>query len=331
MSSRDSYDSHDDSTHSLLHPIHDAICGSRLTHIQNSHFFWNLATVRSIVPNTIPTADLFTPLADALARYPADTYELVIGSATHADFDAKTVSVSVSDSDGAVPRDLAYDQLVLATGSRCVTTDVPWKLVDDYARTVALLDATRDKVRTAENVVVAGAGATGVELAAELGFEYGGGPGSVKGGSKKEVLLLCSGDAVLGGDSVAGAAVNELKKLGVTVRTGAKVEDVRTLDDGKTEVRLRGGEVLLTDLYLPTMGMVPNSEYVDEQYLSEHKTVDVDEFFRVRAPGGCVWAAGDIVSRPRSGFMITQKQVSPGPREPAFVRAGAHPPVLTPT
>lgn len=275
---------------------------SRETHVlttpQNSHFYWNLGSVRAVIPGQYTDKDLFKPIADALKKYPAESYELVIGSAEGADFDAKSVRVATP----AGERAISYDQLVLATGSRTPSDDVPWKAHGSYEEAVALLHATTDKVKAATHIVVAGSGPTGVELAGELGYEYG---------KTKEIILISASDKLVNGDITAPAAANELKKLNVAVKYGAGVESTRpsVTDPSKTDVVLKGGEVITTDLYLPTMGLVPNSEYVPAKYLTEKKLVDVDDFFRVQGTTN-VWAAGDLVSKPRAGFMITQKQAA---------------------
>ncbi|KAK3324702.1 hypothetical protein B0T19DRAFT_236768 [Cercophora scortea] len=263
---------------------------------KNSHFYWNIASVRAIVPGIVKDDEIFKPLASALSRYPSTSYELIIGTAESTDFDAKTVQVATTDG----PKTLSYDHLVLATGSNCPTTDVPWKASGTYEDALAKLHETAEKVKSAERIVVAGAGATGIEVAGELGFQYG---------KTKEIVLLCGGPKLLGGDIVGPAAANELKKLKVDIQYDSQVQSVATRD-GKTEISLANGKVVLADLYLPTMGLVPNSEYINAKYLVEgKKTVEVDESLRVKGATN-VWAAGDIVSKPRAGFMITQKQAS---------------------
>lgn len=264
---------------------------------KSSHFYWNMASVRSIVPTQLKD-ELFTPLTAAFERYPSESYELVIGSADKVDAAAKTVLVTPA---GSEPRTLPYDQLVLATGSRCTTSTIPWKHLDTHDATVANLDDIRARVASAQTIVVAGAGATGVEVAGELGFEYG---------SKKEITLLAANGTVLDGDSVGPAAKAELVKLGVKIKTDARVEDTKEVEGGKTEIVLKNGETITADLYLPTMGMAANTEMVDKKYLNEHGYVSVDDFYQVVGlENEGVWAAGDVVSKPRAGFMITQKQV----------------------
>ncbi|OAA58098.1 Pyridine nucleotide-disulfide oxidoreductase, FAD/NAD(P)-binding domain protein [Niveomyces insectorum RCEF 264] len=293
-----------------------------LSHIfQNSHFYWNLGAVRAIVPGAFPdTNQLFQSLSDALARYPKDRAELVIGAAEALDTNAKTVTVAVAGHDGP-PRTLTYDHLVLATGSRNPASTAaadgtvpptPWKADGTYEDIQALLRSVQDKVKAAKHIVVAGGGATGVEAAAELGFAYGGKPVD-KGG--KTIVLLAAGPALLGGDKVlAEPARHELTKLHVDVRTDRSVTGVRTLPEGGGRIELTvAGEAapVVTDLYLPAFGLVPNTDYVPAALLDDRKRVVVDAFYRATGvPSHDVWAVGDVVGQPRPGFIITQKQAA---------------------
>jgi NADH dehydrogenase FAD-containing subunit len=254
----------------------------------------------------IQDKDIFGSIPEALSRYPSESYELVIGTATSSDLKSKTVTVTPSDSDET--RTIPYDYLVLATGSRTADSGpnlMPWKGNDGYEELTKLLHETQEKVQQAKHIIVAGAGATGVEVAGELGFEYA----TAKGEKKKEIVLLNADQEILRGDSIASAARSELKKVGVEIRDNSRVTDVKTTADGQTEVVLANGEVLVTDLYLPTMGLIPNTEYLDKSYLNENGFVVVNDNYEVHGAEG-VWAVGDLVGKPRCGFMITQKQAA---------------------
>lgn len=248
------------------------------------------------MPGQLKEEQYSLPIEKGFAKYPADSFEFIVGGAEAVDVAAKTVKVSTKDGE----RLLSYDHLVCATGTRAVDAAVPWKSSGTYEETAAVLAQIQAKVRTAKHIVVAGAGATGVEAAAELAFEYG---------KEKEVVLL-SGDAeILGGDSLASNVAGELAKLGVGIRRSARVEGARELPDGKTEVLLAGGDKIVTDLYLPTMGMAANTEYLPAELLTDRKFVDIDEFYRAKGAKD-VWAAGDIVWKPRGSFVLADKQVS---------------------
>ncbi|KAK3997406.1 apoptosis-inducing factor B [Cladorrhinum sp. PSN332] len=281
---------------------------------KNSHFYWNLASVRAIIPNQIKDDEILRPVSSILSRYPSESYELVIGSATSADFDAKTVTIDHDQQS----RTISYDHLVLATGARYADSTTPWKASSTYEAVLSQLHETASRAAEAKHIVVAGAGATGVEVAGELAYEWG---------KTKEIILLSAGEKVLGDDIAGPAATNELKKLNVTIKYNSRVTGTAQLDGGKTEIQLESGEKLTTDLYLPTIGMVPNSEYVPGQHLDvTRKTVLVDEFLRVEGvQAQNVWAVGDIVSKPRAGFMITQKQAASVAKNLELVLGGKAP------
>ena len=272
--------------------------------------------MRAIVPGVLEESQYSQPLADGFAKHPGEAFELVVGSAQAVDVDARTVRVAsaadttTTNKEQPQPRILSYDHLVLATGTRDVDPAMPWKGSGTHEEVGAAVSQVRDRVAAASHIVVAGAGATGVEVAAELRYEFK---------DAKTVVLLSAGDEILGGDSVAPNAAAELEKLGVEVRTGARVVSSSVLPDGKTEVVLAGNgggdgdgdgnNKITTDLYLPTMGVVPNTDYLPEGLLTDKGFVDVDEFFAVKNAKD-VWAAGDIVWKPRGSFVLADMQVS---------------------
>ncbi|KAI0404386.1 hypothetical protein F4802DRAFT_566946 [Xylaria palmicola] len=273
---------------------------------KNSHFYWNMAAVRAIIPGVMQEDQYTLPIAPGFAKYPEDDFEFIIGTAQAVDTHAKTVKVVVDDGEGS-QRELDYDYLVVATGTRNAgPSNVPWKNNGTHEEITALLAETQAKVAAAKHIVVAGAGATGVETAAELGFEFG---STRDKAARKEIVLLSADKEVLGGDSIAGSVASELKKLRVTVRGSARVASATELPDGKTEIVLENGEKITTDLYLPTMGVTPNTEFLSDLYLTKKKFVDIDEFYAVRGAEN-VWAAGDVVWKPRGSFVLTDKQAA---------------------
>lgn len=265
-----------------------------------------MASVRAIVPGLLTEEQYARPIAAGFAKYPAEIFEFIVGAAEAVNTTTKTVKVVIGGTE-AGERELSYDYLVVTTGTRNAgTVEVPWKNNGTHEELTALLAQTRQKVQGARHIVVAGAGATGVETAAELGFEYG---NPKDAAAKKEIVLLSADKEVLGGDSIAGNAAAELRKLNVTIRGPARVASASATADGKTELVLESGETVLTDLYLPTMGMAPNTEFLPPSLLTDRKFVDVDEFYAVRGAEG-VWAAGDVVWKPRGSFVLTDKQAA---------------------
>jgi NADPH-dependent 2,4-dienoyl-CoA reductase/sulfur reductase-like enzyme len=56
---------------------------------------------------------------------------------------------------------------------------------------------------------------------------------------------------------------------------------------------LSNGEKKIVDLYLPTTGLIPNSEFIPKTLLNEGGFVKVDEFLHVKGFSD-IWAAGDV-------------------------------------
>ncbi|CAF3456136.1 hypothetical protein SNK03_009622 [Fusarium graminearum] len=263
---------------------------------KNSHFFWNLASVRAIITGVIKDDEIFAPIQPGLDQYPAGSAHFIVGTASAVDPEACTVTVEPET--GASTK-LKYDHLVIATGAETVDPSLPWKASTSHEELVASLHRTADKVERATHVVVAGAGATGVELAGEIQFAY----------PSTTVLLISAEDQILGGDQIAGRAESELRRLGVEIRAGLRSEETTELPDGKTLVKLSNGETIATDVFLATMGLRPNSGFLPKEWLNERGYADVDDELRVKAATN-VWAVGDIVSKPRASFLVTEAQAA---------------------
>lgn len=251
--------------------------------------------MRAVVPGQVKDEELIQPIEPGLRQYPVGSVEFIVADATSLNFNDKTVQISI---DSAV-RNVAYDYLVLATGSRQTEPSTPWKASSSYEELITSLHTTSERIKEAKHIVIAGGGSTGVEVAAEIRYKF----------KDKQLILLSASDALVGGDSTAASVENELQKLGVVVRKGTKAVSSEPTASGQTTVLLSNGESIVTDFYLPTTGLIPNTEYLPSEVLTETKYADVDEFFQLKKHSN-VWAAGDIVSRPRAGFLYTEAQVS---------------------
>jgi NADH dehydrogenase FAD-containing subunit len=261
----------------------------------NTHMYWNLASVRAIVPGGFADDKLFAPIAPGFKQYKADQFEFVIGTAEGLDTEGKKVTVMSK----AGMTTLSYDILVLATGSK-TKAEGPWKGLNTYEETLDQLHDYQGRVKKATSIVVAGGGSTGVETAGELGFEYG---------KTKKITLINGGATVLEGTpaSVIKTATNLLKNVNVTLMLSTKVVGDTKLPDGRTELTLSSGEKITTDLYLPTTGLAPNSSYVPAKFLNTNGFVVVDNFLQVKDAKD-VWAAGDISAIQRPQIVNATKQ-----------------------
>lgn len=261
----------------------------------STHLYWNLAAVRAVVPDQIPEDQLFRPIKEGFAKYPASQFELVFGKATSVDFDQNSIIVDVDGS----PTTINYDQLILATGSS-IGSGLPLKHIGSSEATKTALRDLQAKIKAAKSIVIAGDGPTGVETAGEIAHAFGG---------KKELTFIVSKDHALPGlmPSVGKAAEKELTKMSTTVIHNATVTDVKDLGASKS-LTLSNGKTLSADVYLPLFGLRPNSSYVPSTYLDSSGNVKLDLTLRVSNTKN-VWGVGDIGNLETKQVMKAEPQV----------------------
>ncbi|TVY42018.1 Oxidoreductase [Lachnellula subtilissima] len=279
----------------------------------NTHFYWNMASPRALIPGQLSDAEMFRPIAAGFAQYPASQFEFVAGMAESLNVEAKTVGISSGHGEKEM---LKYDYLILATGSNA-KGEVPFKNLTSTEATKDALHGFQERIEKAETIVVAGAGATGVEFAGELAFEYG---------SRKEIILISSTPAILpeSPTSVQKTAMKGLQNLKVNIQLSQKVIDSTHLPNNRTEVSLSRGENLITDLYIPTIGLIPNSSYIPTKHLNAEGFVVVDEFFAVKGAED-VYAIGDVCNVEPLQFIYVDRQSTFLAKNFALILAGKPP------
>ncbi|KAI9901947.1 hypothetical protein N3K66_003764 [Trichothecium roseum] len=185
---------------------------------------------------------------------------------------------------------IPYEYLVVATGSR-VDSGLPSRANEtDKRAAMRRLRELQDGIRGAEKVVVVGAGAAGVEVAADARSLY---PG-------KSVALVHSRDAVMHrfGPELQARALAELRDLGVEVVLGERVvgEDV----GGSGTVTLRSGRVMECDYLVKCTGQKPNSNLVaalSPSSISDSGHVKVLPTLQIADPAlPNVYACGDVAA-----------------------------------
>lgn len=204
-----------------------------------------------------------------------------------------------------------YETLVLALGS--VTTYFGIKGLDEFAMGIKsekeirqlhdhIFYDLRDGEEDEKNYVIIGAGPTGVELAGVLGEylkrlrkHFG-----LKTATKKITLIEAS-PRVLPRSTEKGSAIaaKRLQKLGVTVKTGMKVEEA-TIDSLTVS-----GKPLATQTIIWTSGVANAPFYKDnaDQFtLNERGKVTVDEYMRARDD---IYVIGDNAATPYAGMAQT--------------------------
>ncbi|KAI0381771.1 FAD/NAD(P)-binding domain-containing protein [Hypomontagnella monticulosa] len=255
----------------------------------NTHFYWNLASVRFVLPSdkhSMKEDKYLFPIADQFAKYPKDKFEFVNGAATQLHPDRNAVTVALIEGGNEI--EIQYHTLIVATGSS-YAGGMPWKGVGTTPETRAAIAQLRSQIQAAKSIVVAGAGATGVEFAGELGAAY------AKKGVKK-ITILSTDPLPLESrlqDKVRATAKKELEKLGVQVLTNARVVS----SNGKEieiEQKGAGKKTLTADLLIPTYGATPNTAFVPASMISSTSPGRLRQGSDLRVPGHSnIFVVGD--------------------------------------
>jgi len=256
----------------------------------NTHFYWNLAAVRGVIPGAFTDDQLFLPIQTGFEKYPEGCFQFILGKASSIDPDNSMVKITKND---GAQTSLQYDQLVIATGSQ-ILSDLPFKPVGTHEETIESLHSLQEQIGAAKSIVIAGAGPTGVETAGEIAAQYG---------TAKEVTLIIGGDHVLGASkvlsSVTQSVEKDLQKLGVKLIHNAKVNDtqVSEKEDGstakQTTITLSNGTTIVADLYLPLFGIKLNTSFVPANFLDSTGSIILDKTMRVTGTKN-IWGIGDV-------------------------------------
>ncbi|WP_380876154.1 nitrite reductase large subunit [Sphingomonas sp. DBB INV C78] len=213
------------------------------------------------------------------AWYAGNGIELVAGDAVTAiDRQAKTVT-------SASGRTIAYDKLLIATGSDPFVIPVPGKDLPGVV-TFRDMDDVGTMLRAAENgghAVVIGGGLLGLEAAHGLTLR----------GMGVTVIHLMSTLMERQLDEAAGWLLkNALEARGQTILTGADTAEI--YGDGKVEgVRLKDGREIPASLVVMAVGIRPNTRLAQASGLAVGRGIQVDDHMvtsdaDVLAVGECV-------------------------------------------
>ncbi|HET6212677.1 MAG TPA: FAD-dependent oxidoreductase [Micromonosporaceae bacterium] len=216
------------------------------------------------------------------AQWYADhAVELLLGRhATALDPAAHTVTLD----DGEL---LGYDKLLLATGSRVRTLDVPGADAEGvrYLRTLEEADALLAAMRAGASVVVVGAGWIGLETAAAA-RTHGCSVAVVEVDSLPLRRVL--------GDEVAGIFRDLHVTHGVTFHFDTGVREIGDLDGRVASVVLDDSTELAADLVIVGVGIRPAVELAAAAGLRVDDGVVTDAALRTSDPD--IYACGDVAS-----------------------------------
>lgn len=208
--------------------------------------------------------------------------EMALGAAARAiDLRNKTVML-------AGGRALAYDNLVIATGTRARTLPLRGAALPYVMslRTIADVHKLRLALDAAERVVIVGGGYIGLEVAA------------VMRGEGRAVTVVEAEDRLL--KRVTSPVVSDFfdklhRQRGVELRLGARLAAV-TGDVRATGVALASGETIAADVVLLATGAQANDELARAAGLPCDDGIVVDEFARAMLLD--IYAIGDCARLP---------------------------------
>ncbi|GGX11716.1 NAD(P)/FAD-dependent oxidoreductase [Streptomyces chartreusis] len=237
-------------------------------------------------------------LAEVLAgRYSPDVIalpapaELTRGRVTGIDREMRAVHLA----DGS---EIAYDTLVLATGSNAVLPPLRGLFTPDHQlpegvhafRTMDDCLGLSKAVRPGVRAVVIGGGLLGVSAARAL---------ALRGA---QVVLAQQSERLMERqlDPAASTLVRRhLTGLGVEVHTDLRVRDVRCVGGAVRSVEMADGYALDADLVVLACGVHPRAGLAKEAGLAVHKGILVDDELRtsdphIRAVGDCAQHDGTV-------------------------------------
>jgi len=196
---------------------------------------------------------------------------------------------------------LAYDRLVLCTGSRArELPDATGGALEGVftLRDMADIDRIAPAFRAGRKLLVVGGGYIGLEAAA-VARQLG-----------KEVVLLEMADRIL--QRVAAEQTSDFFRR-LHIREGVELREstrlLRLVGEGGRAVgaELEGGEMIEADLVLVGIGGLPNSELAEAAGLECENGIAVSDTCQTSDP--LIYAAGDCCSFPRGGTRIRLESV----------------------
>lgn len=192
------------------------------------------------------------------------------------------VQVETGGTEG--PAEVRARDIIIATGSRPVV----FPTFGYDGRTVTTSDEALDFQDVPESLLIVGGGVVGCEFA----FIFS------SLGSKVTVVDIMPSILPMEDPDAAAAVAASLKKRGVAVRTGVKIERI-VAERGEAVATLDTGERLTASRALLSVGRKPNSEGIGLEHVGvqvgKGNEVVVNDGMATNVPG--IYAIGDVVGK----------------------------------
>ncbi|KAG8697585.1 hypothetical protein FRC09_007762 [Ceratobasidium sp. 395] len=192
---------------------------------------------------------------------------------------------------------IPYEQLILATGS---IWNGALALPDTRSAAIEHIRSFRKSLEAAQNVLIVGGGAVGLEYIGELHHFM----------PNKKITIVHGNNELMNTTyplKFRKALFNAITKMGVQVVLGDKISPTFVPEGGI--VVTEKGKQIEADLVINATGGRPNTSFVrslDPSVLTATGTVQVTPELRVKLASGAqnVWAMGDIIEWPEQKMVF---------------------------
>jgi len=217
-------------------------------------------------------------LRDPEHHYAAQNITLVQDEVTTIDADRHRLALKNGDG-------LAYDKLLIATGSRPFTPPIPGR---DHARVSScwtLQDARNiiEHATPGSSVVLIGAGFIGCIILESL-VKRGVSLSVIETGNRMVPRML--------NESAGGLLQTWCEQKGVTVKTACSVESISDGDQGKARVSVSDGSFIDADLIITATGVKANIDLARSAGVACDQGILVNQYLQTSDDD--IYAAGDV-------------------------------------
>jgi NADH dehydrogenase FAD-containing subunit len=266
---------------------------------------------RSASPRAAASLDLakniklFSDLPSGFEQYDSNIFTFVRGAATAMDTKARTVNVSRAEGGEAV---IQYHALVLATGTSTYAPILSTNQTSLEGLQKTILDMN-SKVKAAKSIVISGGGPSAVELAGEIGEYLNGAAGwfaNRPSDPHTKITLIAGAEKMLPilGQRFSDWAESLLNRVGVDVIFNLRTTGTEERANGTTLVHLNNDTDIECDLFIPAMGVKPNTGFVPANLLNARGYIKTNgSTLRVDEAGLRVYCLGDVGSYTRGGLI----------------------------
>ena len=205
--------------------------------------------------------------------------------------DEHTIEIDVKEKE---KEKILAKNIVIATGSE------PLPILNIDRKNVLTSDEVLELEVLPKSMLIVGAGAIGIEFATFF---------STFGTKVTLIELMDQVLPALKDDKITGILAGNLRKLGIEIKTGIKIENIEVKGEGGVISTLSNGEEIMTEKVLVSVGRRLNSDKIGLEELGvkiEDGRILVNSHMRTNLPN--IYAIGDVVG----GNLLAHKAMKEG-------------------